>query len=93
MGEDYMHEPFNTMSRETLDLHRAIRSVIEELEAVDWYNQRMDGVNDEQLKAILKHNMDEEWEHCAMLLEWLRRNNKTFAEEMDDNWKSEGDIA
>jgi hypothetical protein len=65
-------------------MHRAIVSLIEELEAVDWYQQRADACTDEALKAILAHNRDEEKEHAAMLLEWIRRNDPAFSKELKD---------
>ena len=68
----------------TRDMHRAIISLTEELEAVDWYNQRVDVCNNEELKAILAHNRDEEKEHAAMLLEWIRRNDPSFDKELRD---------
>lgn len=86
------HEPFDKLSKETKDLTRAFRSLIEELEAVDWYNQRMDVTDDEQLKSILKHNRDEEMEHAAMTLEWIRRKMPEFDEELKDNLFKEGKI-
>ena len=58
-----------------MDYHRAIVSLMEELEAVDWYNQRIDATADRDLAAILAHNRDEEKEHAAMALEWLRRHD------------------
>ena len=67
------HESLEVLKPETLDRHRAIVSLMEELEAIDWYDQRVDGTRDESLAAILAHNRDEEKEHAAMLLEWLRR--------------------
>jgi ferritin-like protein len=63
---------------------RAIQSLMEELEAVDWYNQRADGCNDPELRAILIHNRDEEKEHAAMVLEWIRRRDATFSKELKD---------
>lgn len=75
MAESQIHEPLDKLSRETLNMHRAISSLREEFEAVDWYQQRADACDDEELKAILIHNMDEELEHAAMVLEWIRRNN------------------
>ena len=78
------HEPINELTEETRDLHRAISSLMEELEAVDWYNQRMDACKDPELKAILKHNRDEEKEHAAMVLEWIRRRDPKFSEELKD---------
>ena len=68
------HEPTTELSSLTREVHRALASLIEELEAVDWYNQRVDVTTDEPLKAILAHNRDEEMEHAAMTLEWLRRH-------------------
>jgi len=67
------HEPTTELSPQTREVHRALASLIEELEAVDWYNQRVDVTSDPGLKAILAHNRDEEIEHAAMALEWLRR--------------------
>jgi ferritin-like protein len=67
------HEPTSELSKEVRELHRAINSLMEEFEAVDWYNQRADVTDDEQLEAILLHNRNEELEHAAMALEWLRR--------------------
>ncbi len=74
-----MHEPVDALSARTLDLHRAIVSLQEELEAIDWYQQRADAVRDPELRRILEHNRDEEKEHAAMLLEWIRRNDVAFA--------------
>jgi uncharacterized protein len=76
------HERHEDMTPATLDFHRAIASLMEELEAVDWYQQRVDATQDEALKAILAHNRDEEIEHAAMVLEWLRRHNGTFDEQL-----------
>ena len=73
------HEPINELSDAARDMHRAIVSLMEELEAVDWYNQRADASKDAELKAILVHNRDEEKEHAAMLLEWIRRKDPTFS--------------
>jgi ferritin-like protein len=69
------HEDIEKLSAETIERHRATVSLIEELEAIDWYDQRVDASNDESLKAILAHNRDEEREHAAMSLEWLRRSD------------------
>ena len=76
------HEPVNELSKETRDMHRAIVSLMEELEAVDWYNQRADACSDQDLRKVLEHNRDEEKEHAAMTLEWIRRNNKVFDKEL-----------
>lgn len=67
------HEPYEILEDSTRDEHRALVSLQEELEAVDWYQQRIDACDDDELKAILAHNRDEELEHASMLLEWLRR--------------------
>ena len=67
------HEPYDKLSPQTLDTHRALTSLMEELEAIDWYRQRIEVCGDEQLKKILEHNMNEEIEHASMVLEWLRR--------------------
>lgn len=80
MATDSMgfHENEQQLTPETRELHRAIVSIQEELEAVDWYQQRIDGSSDEDLKQILAHNRDEEKEHAAMLLEWWRRRDAAF---------------
>ena len=69
------HEDPEKLKPETRERHRAIVSIMEELEAVDWYDQRVDASDDEELRAILAHNRDEEKEHAAMVLEWLRRRD------------------
>jgi hypothetical protein len=84
MANEGFHEEVTDLSDETRDMHRAIQSLMEELEAVDWYNQRADGCRDEALKAILAHNRDEEKEHASMLLEWIRRRDSTFSKELKD---------
>jgi len=84
MANEGYHEPVNELSDNTRDMHRAITSLMEELEAVDWYNQRVDACKDLELKAILAHNRDEEKEHAAMLLEWIRRNDASFGKELKD---------
>jgi ferritin-like protein len=70
-----LHEDTKTLGPQTIDKHRAIASLMEELEAVDWYNQRVAATEDEELRAILAHNRDEEKEHASMVLEWLRRGD------------------
>ena len=72
------HESESKLRAETLDNHRAIASMQEELEAADWYDQRVDAATDQELKAVLAHNRDEEKEHFAMLLEWYRRRDATM---------------
>ncbi len=82
MSSESLHAPRERLSRHTLRLHQAIVSVMEELEAADWYRQRADDTEDDSLKEILLHNMREEIEHASMLLEWLRRNDADFAAQM-----------
>ncbi len=77
-------EPENELSDQVRDTHRALESLKEELEAVDWYNQRADLCKDPALTAILAHNRDEEKEHAAMILEWLRRTDSTVEKELKD---------
>jgi uncharacterized protein len=84
MSHEGYHEPIKELSDETRDMHRAITSLMEELEAVDWYNQRMDACKDPELRAILQHNRDEEKEHAAMVLEWIRRHDPIFDKELKD---------
>lgn len=84
MANEGYHEPITELSNETRDMHRAIVSLMEELEAVDWYNQRADACKDPELKAILEHNRDEEKEHASMVLEWIRRRDPKFDHELRD---------
>jgi len=84
MANEGYHEPVAELTDATRDMHRAIASLMEELEAVDWYNQRVDASRDPELKAILAHNRDEEKEHAAMLLEWIRRRDPRFDHELRD---------
>ena len=86
------HEDYSQMSEETKNFSRAIKSVQEELEAVDWYTQRAEQTSDAHLKKILLHNRDEEIEHAIMGLEWLRRNSEKFHEHMKTYLFTEGDI-
>jgi len=78
MGSTDLHEPAAELSKGIREMHRAIVSLMEELEAIDWYAQRIDASDDEELKAVLAHNRDEEKEHAAMTLEWIRRRDPTF---------------
>ena len=87
------HEPVEELSDDTRNMHRAIVSLMEELEAVDWYNQRVDVCKDDDLKAILRHNRDEEKEHAAMVLEWIRRSDPAFSKQMKDYLFTEKPIA
>lgn len=93
MANEGYHEPINELSNQTRDMHRAIISLMEELEAVDWYNQRVDACQDPELQAILAHNRDEEKEHAAMVLEWIRRQDPTFDKELKDYLFTEKSIA
>lgn len=92
MANEGYHEPIAELSDDTRDMHRAIISLMEELEAVDWYNQRVDACKDESLKKILAHNRDEEKEHAAMVLEWIRRHDPSFDHELKDNLFKTGEI-
>jgi ferritin-like protein len=76
------HESSELLKPATMDRHRAVASIMEELEAVDWYDQRIDAATDAELKAILAHNRDEEKEHAAMVLEWLRRHDPKLDEHL-----------
>ena len=78
------HEPIEELSDETCDMHRAVVSLMEELEAVDWYNQRAVACKDRELKAILEHNRDEEKAHASMMLEWIRRKDPMFSKELHE---------
>lgn len=82
MANEGYHEPIEEMSDETRDMHRAITSLMEEFEAIDWYQQRVDACKDQELGAILAHNRDEEKEHAAMVLEWIRRRDKVLDKEL-----------
>jgi ferritin-like protein len=84
MANEGYHEKVSKLSEETKNMHRALVSLMEELEAVDWYNQRVDVCKDEELKKILEHNRDEEKEHAAMLMEWIRRKDPKFEDQMKD---------
>jgi ferritin-like protein len=93
MASEGYHEPVEKLSAETMDMHRAITSLMEELEAVDWYNQRIDAATDPELKRILQHNRDEEKEHAAMVLEWIRRRDPKLDHELRDVLFKDGEIA
>jgi ferritin-like protein len=92
MASEGLHEAADALSAATKDYHRAIVSLMEELEAVDWYNQRVDAASDGELKEILAHNRDEEKEHAAMVLEWLRRRDDKLDEHLRTYLFTEGDI-
>jgi uncharacterized protein len=87
-----LHEPADELAAPTIDMHRAIVSLIEELEAVDWYNQRSEACKDAQLQAVLRHNRDEEIEHATMTLEWIRRNFPKFDQTLKLYLFTKGDI-
>jgi hypothetical protein len=93
MSNEGYHEQVTDLSDGTRDMHRAIVSLMEELEAIDWYNQRVDACKDADLKAILAHNRDEEKEHAAMVLEWIRRSDPTFSKELKDYLFTDKQIA
>jgi ferritin-like protein len=86
------HEPLEQLKPETPNLHRALISLIEELEAIDWYRQRADACSEDQLKAILEHNLNEEIEHAAMVLEWLRRHVPKMDEALKTYLFTTGDV-
>jgi len=86
------HAPYELLKPETQDLARAVHSLMEELEAIDWYGQRMDVTHDDQLRRILEHNRDEEKEHASMVLEWIRRHDPKFDEHLRTYLFTTGDI-
>lgn len=93
MASDSYHEPVGELSAKTRDMHRAVSSLMEEMEAVDWYNQRVDACNDPELKRILEHNRDEEKEHAAMTIEWIRRHDPVFDKELREYLFTDKSIA
>lgn len=92
MSSTGLHEDPDALSDEVKDRHRAIVSLMEELEAVDWYDQRVEATKDESLREVLAHNRDEEKEHAAMNLEWLRRNDPTWDKMLRTYLFTEGSI-
>lgn len=92
MSSENLHEAREQLPEEVIDKHRAIASLIEEFDAVDWYDQRAAVTGDAELRAILEHNRDEEMEHAAMVLEWLRRRYPKIDEELRNYLFREGDI-
>ena len=92
MSSESLHEPAELLSEGTKNFHRAIVSLIEELEAVDWYQQRAEACSDPDLKAVLLHNKNEEIEHACMNLEWLRRNSPDIDERLRTYLFAEGPI-
>jgi uncharacterized protein len=91
-GSTTFHESEAHLAPATRDMHRAIVSLMEELEAVDWYQQRMDATESPELRDILRHNRDEEKEHAAMVLEWIRRHDSTFDTKLREYLFTEGSI-
>lgn len=92
MSSETLHEAPRRLGPEIIDRHRAIASLMEELEAVDWYDQRAKATDNPELRAILEHNRDEEKEHAAMALEWLRRNDAKLDEHLKTFLFTEGPI-
>jgi hypothetical protein len=92
MSSEALHVAREKLSRRTLEMHYAITSLMEELEAVDWYRQRADDIEDPELRAIVLHNAKEELEHASMVLEWIRRNDSEAAAQMKAYLFSEGSI-
>ena len=92
MSSESLHEDAGKLGPEVIDQHRAIVSLMEELEAVDWYNQRAKATGNPELRAILEHNRDEEKEHAAMALEWLRRSDPTLSQHLKTFLFTEGPI-
>jgi uncharacterized protein len=86
------HEPYEELGPETRDAHRALKSLMEELEAVDWYGQRIAVCHDPQLRDVLAHNRDEEIEHACMTLEWLRRRVPSWDDTLREYLFKEGPI-
>ncbi len=92
MAGETLHEEREALSPEILDRHRAISTFIEELEAIDWYDQRIKASTDPELQSVLAHNRNEEKEHASMLLEWLRRHDAEFDAHLRTYLFSEGPI-
>jgi hypothetical protein len=82
MASEGLHEPEALLDRDTIDRHRAFTSLVEELQAIDWYDQRVRATDDPDLAAVLAHNRDDEKEHAAMALEWIRRRDPAFDAEL-----------
>jgi ferritin-like protein len=92
MGSENLHEPAELLSEATKNMHRALVSLREELEAVDWYQQRAEACSDPDLAAVIQHNKREEIEHAMMTLEWIRRNSAEFDGHIGAYINSEGPI-
>jgi hypothetical protein len=92
MSSESLHEPADLVSEDTKNMHRAIVSLREELDAVDWYQQRAEACSDDDLRDVLVHNKNEEIEHAMMVLEWIRRHNPTFDANIGKYIHSSGSI-
>ena len=92
MSSESLHEDAEKLGPIITDQHRAIVSLMEELEAVDWYNQRAKATNNQELRAILEHNRDEEKEHAAMVLEWLRRSDPVLDQHLKTYLFTQGSV-
>lgn len=93
MAHESLHAPRERLSDATVASHQAITSLMEELEAIDWYRQRADDCDDDELRAVLIHNMRDEMEHASMLIEWIRRNDEHFANQLDKFLHIEGPLS
>jgi len=93
LSSEDLHAPRERLTPETIAIHQATVSLMEELEATDWYRQRADDCDDAELKAILIHNMNDEMEHASMLIEWMRRNVSEFDVQLRRFSKTKGSIA
>jgi ferritin-like protein len=92
MAGETLHEQREKLGPDVLDRHRAISTIMEELEAIDWYDQRIKGSSNAELQAVLLHNRNEEKEHASMLLEWLRRHDDEFSGHLKNFLFSQGPI-
>ena len=92
MSSEALHVSREKLSRKTLEMHYAITSLMEEFEAVDWYRQRADDIDDPELKAIVLHNAREELEHAAMVLEWIRRRDPQLDAQLREYLFKDGSI-
>ena len=92
MAGETLHEDRAVLTKEILDRHRALSTIMEELEAIDWYDQRIAASDNAELRAVLTHNRDEEKEHASMLLEWVRRHDPAFDRQMSAQLFNKGPI-
>ena len=91
MSSEQLHEARDVLPADVVDRHRAIVSIMEELEAVDWYDQRVAAATDAELADVLAHNRDEEKEHAALLIAWLAERDAIFAAELKEKLASHGE--